>query len=56
MDKLEFTQELDKAVSVVVQAFMRAHGENIEKVNTESYYDKGTIRIRVIEKKKVRKT
>lgn len=51
MDSMKFTEELDKRIAVVVQAFLKAYGENIEKVNTESYYDKGTIRIKVIEKK-----
>ncbi|WP_157264714.1 hypothetical protein [Paenibacillus oryzisoli] len=52
MDGNKFTSELEKAIATVVQAFIKAHGENIEKVNIESYYDRGTIRIKVIEKKK----
>lgn len=51
MDKMELTEKLDNRLIAVIQEFIREHQEQIEKVNTESYYERGTIRIKVIVKK-----
>jgi len=58
MDSATFTAELDKRVSVLVSAFIRAHGKeaNIDKVNINSYYERGSISIKVIEKKEKKAT